>query len=594
MGAFILIKKSNGVGIEEIEKQYHDSLDVFNKMGLRLNQKIVNDELVIYVFHKYNFTVDNFVRFDNSQFIISTGTLIYNRKIARDALEELFHDFSEDGKFLANTLGHYCLIIFKKGKLYLFNDYPGLYHVFSNKNKSIISNSFLAVLKTLNEKNVSTQGLFEYVIHGACFGDATLVNEIGMLDSKKIWQLSPNVSAIPRPLYIKRLDRTSSFNGMVEEIATDLVDYFSIIKANFSNSICSALSGGVHTRLMLGLMRKVGIKPNYLYVYGDEKNTAGRDANIIQIVKAIAEGEGLSIEHLNRDKFPRFTEDEYEKLLEKRYYLGDGLGHEIGLFDNGADLYYRLSRTEKGRLQINGGGGEVFRNYWKLPDKSYHIRSFFKVRYDRMDYSIFTDCFDYDSHFSALQDKIKISLGIDKDRINRSQIELLQPEFDNKYWMGSNNSINNLLSYSLTPFGDTPFQYRGCDIPLKCKNFYTFESALMKFIDPDLARYPTSHGIDLFNNRFKLSAKIRYLVTLNTPLWLKAYIRKHFWYQKSELFRLHGNKSDLPFFLNKKYLDRIFRANSFCMSQYVHIDKITNPEVLSRVLTAELVISDRF
>jgi asparagine synthase (glutamine-hydrolysing) len=594
MGAFLLIKKSNGVDVEEIEKRYHGSLDVFNKMGLHLNQKIVRDELVIYVFHKYNFAVENFIQFDNNQFIISTGTLIYNRKIGRDALKELFDDFSEDGGFLSNALGHYCSIISKKGKVYIFNDYTGLYHVFSNQDKSVISNSFLAVLKTLDKKSVSAQALYEYIINGACFGDATLLNEINLLDSKKVWQLSPNASAIPRPNYVKKLDRTSSFNEMVQDIAGDLTDYFSIIKANFGNSICSALSGGVHTRMMLGLMRSVGIKPNYLYVYGDENNVAGRDANIVQIVKSIAEGEGLSIEHLNRDKFPRLAEDEYSELLEKRYYLFDGLGHEIGLFDNGSDYCYRLSRTKKDKLQLNGAGGEMFRNYWKLPDKSYHIRSFFRVRYDRMDYSIFTDCFDYDSHFSALQDKVKISLGIDKNRIDRRQIELLQPEFDNKYWMGSNNSINNLLSYSLTPFADIPFQYRGCDIPLKYKNYFTFESALMKFIDPDLARYPTSHGIDLFYNRFKLNAKAKYLITLNTPLWLKAYIRKHFWYQRSELFRLHGNKSELPFFLTGKYLDRIFKTTDFQVSRYVHVDKITDPDVLSRVLTAELVITDRF
>ena len=590
----MLIKRPKGVDVKKVEKQYNDSIDVFNKKGLSLNQKIVTDAFIVYVFHKYNFEVDNAIRFDNDQFIISTGTLIYNKKIGRDALEELYDDFSEDSKFLANILGQYCLIISKKGRLYILNDYTGLYYVYCNKSKSVISSSFLAVLKTLKERSISTQELYEYVINGACFGGKTLINEIELLDSKNIWQLSPELLAISRPPYVKRLDGTTSFDEIVREVATDLVDYFSIIKADFGDSICSALSGGVHTRLMLGLMRRVGIKPSYLYVYGDENNTAGRDAHIVPIVKSMAEGEGLSVEYINRDKFPRFAKDEYEELLEKRYYLGDGLGHEIGLFDNGSDLYYRLSRTQKGKLQLNGGGGEVFRNYWKLPDKSYHIRDFLKARYDRVNCSIFSDYFDYDLHFSALQDKIKISLGINEDRIDRLQIELLQPEFDNKYWMGSNNSINNLLAYSLTPFGDTPFQYRACAIPLKYKDFYFFEAALMKFIDRDLARYPTSHGIDLFNNRLKLSAKVKYLIALNTPLWLKAYVRKHVYHRNTELLKLQGNKSDFPFYLKNKYLDRIFQVNNICMSKYIHIDKIADPEVLSRVLTAELVITDRF
>jgi asparagine synthase (glutamine-hydrolysing) len=594
MGAFLLVRKSRDSGIEETESKYRDSLNVFQKMGLRLNGNVSGGDFTIFVFHKYNFDVDNLVQFNDGQFAIATGTLIYNRKTGRRALEELFHDFSENGKCLANTLGQYCAIVFKNGKLYLFNDYTGLYHVYSDTTRSLISNSFLAVLKGLRERNVSTQELYEYVINGACFGDVTLMKEISLLSSQKIWQLFPAVSPLSRAAPARRFDRNTPLDNMVQDLGNDLIDYFDIIKSNFGDNICSALSGGVHTRLMLGLMRKTGIQPGYLYVYGDENNTAGRDANVIQIVKAIARGEGLSVDYIDKNKFPGFGEEEYRESLEKRYYLNDGLGHETGIFDNGADLYYRLARTEKGKLQLNGGGGEVFRNYWKLPDRSYTIKSFFKARYDRMNYSIFTDCFDYGAHFSALQEKVKASLNTDKKRIDRLQIELLQPEFDSKYWMGSNNSINNILSYSLTPFGDTPFQYRACDIPLKYKDYHSFESALMRFIDPALARYPTSHGIDLLNNRFKLRPKVKYLITLNTPLWLKAYIRKNYWHQRTEILRLRGNRETLPFYLSRDYLSKIFPSHNLGVSQYIHTDKITDPDVLSRVLTAELVITNCF
>ncbi len=594
MGAFIFIKKPRDTGIEEIEKKYHDSLNVFNKMGLRLNRKIVSDEFVIHVFHKYNFDADNILQLGNNQFIIATGTLIYKRKTGREALQDLFADFSEDGKFLADILGQFCLIVAKDGKLYLLNDYTGLYHVHSNDSRSIISNSFLAILKALDQSSVSTQGLYEYLVNGAYFGDATPIKEITLLSSKKIWQLFPDVSEIPRASPARKFDKTGSPDEIAPGIATDLIDYFDIIKKNFGDNICSALSGGVHTRLLLGLMKRVGIKPDYLYVYGDENNVAGRDANVIQIVRSMAEGEGISVDYINKDNFPRFTEDDYKESLEKRFFLGDGFGHEIGLFDNGSDLYYRLSRTEKSRLQLNGGGGEVFRNYWKLPDRSYTVRSFLQARYERSDYSIFTDRFDYDSYVSALQEKIKASLGTDKNRLDRVQIELLQPEFDNKYWMGSNNSINNLLSYSLTPLADAIFQYRGCYIPLKYKNYFTLESALMKIIDPDLARYPTSHGVDLFNNRLTPRAKLQYYATLNMPLWLRAYMRKHFWYQKKEVFKLGGNRDELPFYLTRKYLDKVFKVDNLHISEYVYPERITDPEVLSRVLTAELVITNSF
>jgi hypothetical protein len=567
---------------------------VFNKMGLQLNEQIVRDDFIVRVFHKYNFAVDNLVKYTNGDFILATGTLLYDRKIGGKALNQLFNDFSEEGKFLDNAYGQFCVLVFKNKKLYLLNDYTGLYHVYCNRDKSVVTNSFLAVSKALDKRNISTQELYEYIINGAYFGDKTFIEDIELLNSKFVWQLLPEVFATPRFSHVQKLDRNSSFDDLVQDMATNMTDYFNIIKTNFGENICTALSGGVHTRLMLGLMRKVGIKPGYLYVYGDEHNTSGRDANVIQIVKSMAKGESLSVDYIDRNRLPRFSEGEYKTLLAKRYYLNDGLGHEIGLFDNGSDLHYRLERTKKGRLQLNGGGGEVFRNYWKLPDKSYNIKTFFKTRYDRMDYSIFSDKFNYYSHFTAMQDKVKTSLGTKKDRIDRIQIELLQPEFDNKYWMGSNNSINNIYSYSLTPFGEPAIQYRGSDIPLKYKDYYRFESALMKYVDPELARYPTSHGIDLYNNKFELKPKMKYMITMNTPLWLKAYIRKHFWLQKNELFKLHGNKAELPFYMTKPYLDKIFDTRNLCMSEYVYIDKINDAEVLSRVLTAELVITDKF
>jgi len=595
MGAFLLVRKPKGANVEEIERLYTNSIAVFDKKGLRLNQRVVTDEFIIYAYHKYRFSVDNVVSFGDDQFIVSTGTLIYNRKVGRGALEELYNDFSEDGKFLSKVLGQFCVIISKGGKLHIFNDYTGVYHVYCNKSKSVVSSSFLAVLKTLKERNVSTQELHEYVISGACFGGKTLINEIELFESKSIWQLSPEVSAISRPPYVKRLDKGLSFNEIVQEFAADLIDYFSILKENFGNSVCSGLSGGIHTRMLLALMKRVGIKPDYLYVFGNENNTIGRDAYAVQIAKSIAKGESLPLVHIDKDKFPRFAEDEYEKLLEERYYLGDGLGHETGLFDNGADLDIRLRRTEKARLQLNGAGGEAFRNYWTLPNRSYDIRSFFTSRYDRMDYSVFTGYFDENEYFSALGDKVKICLGTDKDRIDRLQIELLQPEFENKYWMGNNNSINNVLAYLLSPFGDTPFQYRGCDIPYKYKDHPSaFESALIKSIDPELARYPTSQQVNLYNNSVALSGKIRYLTRIYMPLWLKRYIRKHYYHAAGEKLRLSGNKFDLPYYLTEQYLDRIFRPDDFYMSKYVHINMMNDPQVLSRVLTAELVITDRF
>ena len=78
------------------------------------------------------------------------------------------------------------------------------------------------------------------------------------------------------------------------------------------------------------------------------------------------------------------------------------------------------------------------------------------------------------------------------------------------------------------------------------------------------------------------------------PLSLRSYIRKHFYYAAGESLRLRGNEFELPYYLTDRYLDKIFGSSELSISEYVQIDRISDPLFLSRVLTAELVITDRF
>ena len=63
MGGFFLAKKGPAQSVEETEKTYRDSLRVFEKKGLRLNEKIVTPDFFFCTYHKYAFSVENVVRF---------------------------------------------------------------------------------------------------------------------------------------------------------------------------------------------------------------------------------------------------------------------------------------------------------------------------------------------------------------------------------------------------------------------------------------------------------------------------------------------------------------------------------------------------
>lgn len=598
MGAFLLIKKPAGIRADEVEKLYAQSLQVFKKKEMPLNRRVEAGDYVLFTYHKSKLKTENVLVFDGDQFIAATGTLIYKRKTGREALLELFRDYSPKQGFLSDILGQYGLIVFKNGELFIHNDYTGYYHIYNDAQKTVFSNSFLAILKSLPKRSVSTQELYEYVVGGSCFGGKTLIKEIELMDNKGGLQLLPLMKALPQPPpsppFIKRLEDTRSLEKTARQLAEDMIDYFSILKDNFGGNVCSPLTGGVHTRLMLGCMNRVGIKPTYMYIFGDPNNRTGRDANAFPIAKSIAEAEGLELDFMDTTRVNKIDIAKYRDFVEKSYYLGDGLAHEVGLFHSSFNPELRLNRAEKAGLILNGAGGETFRDYWVLPDRPLYLDTLIKSRFDSMDSSVFADAFDRQSYFSNYREKMKKSLGTDSELLSRKQIELVQPDFENRYWMGNNNSINCQISHYLTPFADAQITYRACDVPLKFKEYSLFESALMRYIDPGLAKFPTAQGVDLMNNKMKLRERVNYTARRNMPVWLKSYLRKHFYNGAGEHLSWTGNRSQLPYNLTDEYLDKIFPDRKLAVSEYFRVEAINNPAVLSRALTAELVINDRF
>ena len=60
MGAFFFYKKNNAISINDVEKKYKLSLDIFNKKNLKLNKKIDTDDFSLFIYQKYSFNVENY------------------------------------------------------------------------------------------------------------------------------------------------------------------------------------------------------------------------------------------------------------------------------------------------------------------------------------------------------------------------------------------------------------------------------------------------------------------------------------------------------------------------------------------------------
>ena len=579
MGGFLLVKRNKEEKPEEIERRFQPALETFKKRNQSLNKKIVRDGFVLYVFHKIAFETQNLLEFENGDFIVSTGTCIYKGKAKDRLLKEYYEDFTFEAEAPGTVYGCYCNIVFKEGELFILNDITGQYHVYCAEDMKVISSSFIAVVKSLKERTVSEQELYEYVINGALFGDKTVFKEVHLIDSFRIWRIYPEIQGKQRKLDLNPFEgERTSFDYLLRRLSDSLYDYFSIIRDNFGDDISSALSGGLDSRLMLAVMRKAGIKP-YLYVYD-------YDPLDVKYAEQIAKGEGFDIDTIYKNKTPHIPLDGYHTILESNFYLNDGLGTQ-GIFDNGSDMQTRLDRVEKGQLQLNGAGAGNLMNVFNLPNGVYSIRSFLRSKFEALHYDYVTGRFEKQSYFNCLVEKIKAAIQRNKSKITRLEIEYIESLFDSKYWMGINSSVNNQFGYALTPFAEYEIARQSVNIPIKYKNNKRFKMALNKFNDPKLAKYPSVYGYNFYDEP-PLKVKLYGYIKVYSPIFLRPLLR-------SELAKKRGGRvKSMPYYLTGEYIDAIFGKGEKLISQYVHLDKMGSIGQLSRALTLESLLAEVF
>lgn len=513
------------------------------------------------------------LNFGGGNFIVAEGTCLYKGQCGEEALQEIYRDFTEGEAVLEHLIGHYALIISHEGHLWVFNDYLGLYRIYVDKTQTVFSDSFLAISEAVEEKSISSQEVYEYIFQGAFYGDQTIFNEIDLLDSRSVWQLGPEQVKTPKEYPAFQLTGMRTFGQWLDQVLAAQIAYFEMLKVIFDHRITTALSGGYDTRLIYALAKRVGLNPS-LYVYGSDHDP---DVNI---AKRIAKGERVDLEHVNRQNYPEVEVSEYPALVRQNFHHFDGFG-TTGLFDNGSDLDSRVKRSQQFALQLNGGGGEIYRNFWKLPQGSLSVGQFLQSKYDQGDYTACTARFDKRIYLAKLAGKVKNTLSLTEDRLNRQQLEQLYPLWRLKYWMGINNSINNHLGYALTPFAEPRFVIPSYFLPLKFKMEGKFQAALIRQLDEQVARYPSAYGFD-FYHPVGLKDRAKMWGKRNVPATFRPYLRS----------RKMNRLGPRPYYLTQNYLTAVFGQQELAINEFINTQQIKCPEQLSRALTIEFVFRE--
>ena len=549
------------------------ALSAFARMGLSTPRLITGENYALAVFPKRQTREIALVQFRNGDFVFTCGTLIYNSAIGKAAATAFYRDYGEVSGWSEKALGHYAVILRKSGKTRIILDGFGGFLVFHDSTRVIASSSFLAVASALDRVTLGTQGACEFVFNGVVSGNATVFDEVSLAPVNATIEVGDQrLEFRHHSLTVPTIASSEPFEAMVERSMELLDGYFSAVTTSFGDQVTCALSGGYDSRLILAMLRRHGVSPR-VYVYGPPGD---KD---VCLARVIAQGEGFALEIVDKDKQVAFVPSEFGGVAHDNFLASDGYTWS-GIFNNGAESAQRASRVSGNALALNGGGGEIWRNFFYLPDRTYSPRELLWSFYSQFDPETCTSAFDQEAYFRQLEDKLEALIGRSYQSLPRPLVEWLYHHFRCRAWDDRINNINNIYGYVALPFLERPLTEHASVIPIGWKNHGAYEAELIRRADPRLASYPSGYGHD-FSGRPPLVRRLTDYGTYLRPPWLRRFAYR---------LKKRVRHSEWPVYLLKEYCDAALPDGVQVMRKLFHLDRVHDPSQIARILTLEYLI----
>jgi hypothetical protein len=228
-------------------------------------------------------------------------------------------------------------------------------------------------------------------------------------------------------------------------------------------------------------------------------------------------------------------------------------------------------------MSINGGGGEILRNFFYLRDARYRPRELLWSFYSQYDPEICTPIFDEESYYRRLEEKISELVGTDMQLLPRAAVEWLYHRLRCRSWDGKVNSDNSRFGHTALPFEEGRLTEMASRIPIRFKNHGALEAMLIERFDRRLAGYASNYGHD-FIGPPPLKRKIADYSTMLRPPALRRFMYR-LRHKLAAPSGERGPSSDLVAALLPGplgFAERFFR-----------LDRVSDPRQVNRILSLE-------
>jgi asparagine synthetase B (glutamine-hydrolysing) len=511
---------------------------------------------------------------DGDDLVAVAGTLVFDGRIGGPALAALLRETRLPALDWSRIGGEFVAVVRQGGRSFLFGDFFAAFQLFHDREQRFFSTSLLAALQTLPRVRFDPQGVYEHAFNVVPIGDDTPFAELKTLGPKWVLELTPN--GVIRHATAKPLPDAPAKRPLPDRIAEHAERLHAAVApfvAAFGNRIQCPLSGGLDSRLLLAALRSAGSTPS-IYVYGPEGSAD------VQIGRAIGAAEGFEVTWIDKQA-AAIAPEAFPAQVEANFYRFDGMPTYGNIFDNGGHAAAQRLRHADGALAASGGCGEVYRNFFLLPDRSLTAttiaRSFF-ARFTRKDA---TQGFDGRVFLDRIADKIADALELPDAhaRMSRTRAEQAYPRVRCRALFGREISLEAQHGAYMMPFLDHRLVATALTLPMSAKHAGAFEAQLLAAIDPALARHPSAYGHDFagppnLRHRFgEWSSRIR-------PTW----VRQHSYAVQRRLRPMGDEHGGL---LSPDYMHRVVDPEFPAMRRYFDMAAITDAGLWRRIACLE-------
>lgn len=223
--------------------------------GMKLNTS-VSEPVSLLCYYKYRLENENFYQESNSSdFIATSGSLIYKNQFGVLALKELLSDYKKQGlkSIRKNLMGNFCVAVGANGQIDVFVDETGTYSVYyyadPESEDFLITNTFYHVQKCAKQKIKGFEFL-ENVTIPSIFDNQSPFDHILRLGGDEIITIANNQFAVAKVEVNTYALEAEDFDHVSAQIAAAILRYTKTATAIPYERLLF-LTGGVDSRLLL-------------------------------------------------------------------------------------------------------------------------------------------------------------------------------------------------------------------------------------------------------------------------------------------------------------------------------------------------------